>query len=317
MREADSPKGPPGLAERDLATRSETNNYQYAPLDQASTEDIEIPSNRISDIRYSKWTWSGEHKRYYRASFDKNGNLLKYHWSKGDLKSEARLDYYRSQYKKSDPLFHHPNEYSSLTDSFDEGISTKHFSQAVQEAIGGANMRYRRVASHSYSEFFIRGRVFQTLWTEPVDRIVPMDTLGSAPFSSVNSGDTSYSRIRRFVVGSRSIDLVRPSSQCFSISTYQGRGMTKFGIFASDHAIIYTANTEDYLPPQPLEGEPKITKHPIRVVPSNDSTLALASRVNFGRTYHVECNVKLLEIGMVAPEHLHLINAHFLQARRS
>jgi hypothetical protein len=47
-----------------------------------------------------------------------------------------------------------------------------------------------------------------------------------------------------------------------------------------------------------------LSKDPIRVEPSDAAELHRASRINFGKTYTVEHNVKVQKIGKVAKEHL-------------
>ena len=76
-------------------------------------------------------------------------------------------------------------------------------------------------------------------------------------------------------------------------------------MLAEDHALIYTSDA----PPALLPGE-AITKQPLRVVTDDDETLDEFSRINFGKTYTVERNVKVLSIGEIAPEHLVLL-AHY------
>lgn len=42
-----------------------------------------------------------------------------------------------------------------------------------------------------------------------------------------------------------------------------------------------------------------------------DETLKPDARVNYGKQYAVEHNVKIVEMGMVAEEHRHLVLAYF------
>jgi hypothetical protein len=59
-----------------------------------------------------------------------------------------------------------------------------------------------------------------------------------------------------------------------------------------------------------------ITKFSIRVVAAGEETLHHASRVNYGKPYAVEHNVKVLEVGMVTEQHRYLIPAYFDLAMR-
>jgi hypothetical protein len=95
------------------------------------------------------------------------------------------------------------------------------------------------------------------------------------------------------------------------IQTYRGQGARKRGIIVSDHAIIYTGHSDDDAPPL-LDGE-AITKQALRVTPSGTEVLEPASRVNFGKVYTVEHNVKVLDIGVVDRNH-HFLLIHYFNS---
>ena len=76
--------------------------------------------------------------------------------------------------------------------------------------------------------------------------------------------------------------------------TYGGQGAAKKSIDKNAHAIIYTGST----PTDRLQGEQGMKKSPLRVVPVRpDAKLDIRSRVNLGKTYPVEWNTKVKEIG--------------------
>ncbi|KAL8805310.1 MAG: hypothetical protein Q9200_005483 [Gallowayella weberi] len=78
------------------------------------------------------------------------------------------------------------------------------------------------------------------------------------------------------------------------ILTYSGKGATKKSIDQSAHAIIYTGKA----PPDKLPEEQKMNKNPLRVIPVRpDEKLDSRSRINLGKTYTVEWNTKVKEIG--------------------
>ena len=81
------------------------------------------------------------------------------------------------------------------------------------------------------------------------------------------------------------------------------------GVLVEDHAVIYTGGEHDP-PPFLLKGE-GITKQALRVVTDGNETLDVCSRINFGKTYTVEHNVKVLSIGTIAPEHVNLLEAYW------
>jgi hypothetical protein len=149
------------------------------------------------------------------------------------------------------------------------------------------------------------------LWIEPAGQTNPGQTRGSTHFSVVTWGETAYAEIRRFIV-------VNPKgtfSQCIPIQTYRKQGALKPGLLVHDHGVVYTGNSAT--PPPPLLFGEGITKQPIRVEPKGNEWLHRESRVNFGKPYAVEHNVKVMEIGMVAPEHMHLLESYFEAAMRT
>lgn len=79
----------------------------------------------------------------------------------------------------------------------------------------------------------------------------------------------------------------------------------------SDHGIIFTTPQA----PDQLVGE-NLTKYAIRVEPAGSDTLEPASRVNYGKPYVVEHNVKVFDIGMVIETHRYLIESYFESALR-
>lgn len=95
------------------------------------------------------------------------------------------------------------------------------------------------------------------------------------------------------------------------VQTYNGRGAAKPGIVMSDHGIIHTTPNAPY----PLPGE-NLTKYSIRVEPTASEALEPASRINYGKPYVVEHNVKVFDVGMVVPDHRYLIGIYFESALR-
>ena len=80
------------------------------------------------------------------------------------------------------------------------------------------------------------------------------------------------------------------------ISTNGGKGATKIGLRQGDHAIAYTSA----VPPPLLPEERYLNKDPIRINPVNQTEkLDALSRINLGKVYPVEHNVKVCNVGMV------------------
>ncbi|KAF2469454.1 uncharacterized protein BDR25DRAFT_49675 [Lindgomyces ingoldianus] len=204
-------------------------------------------------------------------------------------------------------------------------VSSATLPQDIQESVGGdkkqrfiqtentdrqderLSTQYKRVSSQDQEQFFCRGRVFKMLWTEPAGQQNFGKTRGSTHFSVVWLGEGVYSEIRRFIV----VQNKGTFSQCIPVQTYRRQGATKEGLVVDDHAIVYTGHS-GVPPPALLAGE-YITKLPLRVIPYKNESLDKESRVNFGKPYAVEHNVKVVEIGMIAEEHIHLLVNYFTQ----
>lgn len=87
---------------------------------------------------------------------------------------------------------------------------------------------------------------------------------------------------------------------CSPISTYGGRGTSKSGLSREairNHAIIHMSDTQ----PARLASETFMVKRPITVDPgSPDQKLDQMSRLNFGKIYTVEHNVKVMNVGKLS-----------------
>jgi hypothetical protein len=91
-----------------------------------------------------------------------------------------------------------------------------------------------------------------------------------------------------------------------AISTYGRKGVLKPGCNASEHAIAYLKGQQ----PLYLNGERErgMHKDPIEIEPADSQAVSdPTSRIRFGKTYSIEFNVKVCEIGMVSQDHLEKI----------
>ncbi|KAL8889055.1 MAG: hypothetical protein Q9215_003595 [Flavoplaca cf. flavocitrina] len=134
-------------------------------------------------------------------------------------------------------------------------------------------------------DFFVEGRVFIKLHTEDASFSIASDA--ESDFSSVPYNNLAYSQLRRFVV----IKAAPKENYCLClpITTYSGTGLAKKGIDPSSHTVIHTTMHAPAL----LEGEPTTSKRPIRVVAVRpDVKLDRRSRLNYGKIYPVEWNIK-------------------------
>lgn len=146
---------------------------------------------------------------------------------------------------------------------------------------------------------------------------------GSGPFSGASAtsvqryGESAFAKVYRYVVVR-----ARPKqgySVCLSaypeilkvnkltlssrISTYGDQGTTKGFVDQSEHTIIHTGENA----PKKLPEEKKLNKDPIQVVPVPGHYLKELSRVNCAKSYPVEHNVKVAEVGNVTKSHTKLL----------
>jgi hypothetical protein len=95
------------------------------------------------------------------------------------------------------------------------------------------------------------------------------------------------------------------------IHTYGGQGVTKKGLSAAHiemHTVIYMQGTS----PKPRADEIGMTKEPIAVKPcSPKQKLDPMSRLNFGKVYTVEHNIKAMDVGMVTDQSKLYLDGYF------
>ena len=80
-----------------------------------------------------------------------------------------------------------------------------------------------------------------------------------------------------------------------------------------DQGVIYTGQVGSRAPDL-LPEDNGITKGALRVELDGGDLLDVTSRINYGKTYTVEHDVKVLSVGKVAPEHLALLNSNWKEA---
>lgn len=95
------------------------------------------------------------------------------------------------------------------------------------------------------------------------------------------------------------------------ITTYSGQGCLKKGCIPSEHSVVHIGTSPNYFQG---EYEAGLTKAPIRIVPANSNlTMKPASRVHYSKSYPIEMNVKVKDIGNVAQEDLDKFIAYYNQ----
>lgn len=135
----------------------------------------------------------------------------------------------------------------------------------------------------------------------------------SSPFTRGKYQEPIYSSIRRMVVVKEQkgccwcvyVERFASSVSCICIilihhfrpiTTYSGQGVAKAGVDRSKHAVIHMRGDR----PRTVKSEPRMAKEPLEVDPARpDQKLDCMSRVNFGKVYTVEHNVKVLPVGKI------------------
>jgi len=153
--------------------------------------------------------------------------------------------------------------------------------------------------------FFVPGRVFYILWSEPAGQMPsesPVTGMSGA-FTVVSFNEYTYTEIRRFLV----IKAASHHSLCLPIATYRQYGTSRRHD-AKDHSIIYTDKE-----PNPLQGE-NLNKRAIKVDPEAGETLDETSRLNYSQTYTVQHNVKVKKLGKVTKDHMAYVKLYWKAA---
>jgi hypothetical protein len=142
-----------------------------------------------------------------------------------------------------------------------------------------------------------------TLWSEPASSIAR----DGPNFSSSTIGGRIFSETRRFVV----VRSGHGYALCCPIQTYQKRGTTKSRINVENHAIVYAAGSEPKLLPE--EELPGMGSFPI-VMEDKSVTVDQSSRLNFGKVYTVEHNIKVRNVGKINKESLSRLRAALIKS---
>ncbi|CAG8952547.1 hypothetical protein HYFRA_00009652 [Hymenoscyphus fraxineus] len=179
-------------------------------------------------------------------------------------------------------------DYTSGQGSSNQGSGSR---SSGKSKSGGTSMLVGFYVMHSRN--FKPGQVFKVLWSEPMGSTASGQTEVTNFEETDTSGQSVSTKMRRFIV----IRSGKGHSQCVPILTYGFRGLTKPGVHADEHAIIYT----EY--PQVVDGESVIAKNAIRMVPKTpQDKLNYASRINYAKVYTIEHNIPVKFIGHIAEE---------------
>lgn len=121
-------------------------------------------------------------------------------------------------------------------------------------------------------------------------------------------GEKPAARFRWFVVVRRRLH----HSLCFNITTFEGRGGTKaIRGRPVDYVVLHSSNVE---PPRPYDEE-RITRDPIAVIIEDETQhIAPIARLDCGRVYTVEDDLRVMKIGRVHPLSLPLLDEYYKQS---
>ncbi|TAQ83129.1 hypothetical protein B7494_g8547 [Chlorociboria aeruginascens] len=167
--------------------------------------------------------------------------------------------------------------------------------------------RYKVVETKDSKNFWKVGRVFMMVWSEPAGVAKGVSRDGTH-FSTGYLNQQIFSEIRRFVV----IGEGYGNAPCSPIHSYSGWATLKRNLpDVSQHTIIYTSKScpaeSSYIANDGTKVYENLNKDPIRVISEEhgeDGQLEPKSRLNYGKVYTIEHNVRVLNIGMVHEESL-------------
>lgn len=158
--------------------------------------------------------------------------------------------------------------------------------------------------------FFSTGRIFKTPWFEPGGTDAPGQPSdrewrdACPPFHSTKP----MAKFRWFVVVRR-----RPShTLCFSITTFGGAGAARERRDrATDFVVLHKAEIEA---PDPHEEE-GITRAPLKVIiEEGEQYISPLARLDCGRVYTVENNLRVLKIGRIHTDSLPALEEYFRES---
>jgi hypothetical protein len=153
------------------------------------------------------------------------------------------------------------------------------------------------------SRFFKKGRVFKALWTEPAGDVTNTEDAFVIPS---RYGENAFTKIRHFVVAREK----QGCCLCLMLNTYHRQGASKDGIKAENYAAVYRLGGEPEVGPnEDMTKEP----FPIKVEEAGES-IDPTSRIDFGRVYTVEHNIKVLKVGRIPNDFLPRLEQYFVDS---
>jgi len=133
-----------------------------------------------------------------------------------------------------------------------------------------------------------------TLWTE---QLGPSSNVRDKNVSEIIFREKVHSKIRRFIV-------VRQHDRfctCLQITSYDSRNKKATNL--GDHGIIHSQNIFPS-----IDG---ISRPPVRVHATKDTTFRDVSLINYARTYTIETNLKVFDVGELDQDSKTTLYANF------
>ncbi|KAH6259016.1 hypothetical protein HBI42_096730 [Parastagonospora nodorum] len=271
------------------------------------------------------WIWSREHGKYYLMTIGADGQYVT-RWAESAQSSGTQpvashngnhalpgTQNETMSRQGNDSASNEPRMAPPVPPSFEHEVR---FRGTPHRGWYDLDPRYRvRTAAEAHS-FFVKGRVFAMLWSETAGATANLARNGTEN-TAITVGlfnQQVFSQIRRFVI--MEVNREKHFVYACAIFTYNGQGTLKRGCTASEHAPVYMTGSQATTYQGELERG--MTKEPIEVTPDDETeTMLPASRLRFGKHYSIEWNVKVREIGIVAPRYRSRLMMHYRDEQRN
>jgi hypothetical protein len=168
---------------------------------------------------------------------------------------------------------------------------------------GSQTPEFERIARPA--RWFVIGRVFKVQWAELAGSVAGD---GSPFILSSHNGEQIFQKIRHFVV----VRQLRDHCLCLPLNTYDGQGALKYRVDPADYAAVFAAGM-----PEPDTSAEQLQKSPFPIkVEADTETIDPMSRINFGRVYTVEYNLRVANVGRILPAFLNQLDQYFVEGIR-
>jgi len=281
---------------------------------------------------WSQWEWDVNQQRWFRTRKDADGEIERDEQQQ-ELADEPNVEVSQYTTKSQASIWHTPSARSSLSSSnFTSGTYPSYGSSTVEDATAQLgkldvskhnvpsqqaahvvrwnkaseklDLRYEKIKDGN--KFFKVGKVFKIVWNEPAGDVDDDDV--DSYFVTTKTGEKIYSKIRPFVV----VRERHGCCICVPMTTHQGQGSMKPGIISEDYAAVYDNRKPA---PQYHDGEEAhLVKVPIPIVVEDTDGLDPMSRINFGRIYTVEHNVRAMRVGRVPKAFIPLLKKYWKES---